>query len=686
MVRVVLVQPPHRDTFGYSMPPLGLLHLAASARRRGHEPVFLDCALLVRRGDIPSDDALIERCAERVVLARPQVVGLTSMVSSLPAALHLAAAVRARLPQVPLILGGQGPEQVEEAVIARYPAVDAVAVGEADHSFCEWLDALARGDDGRDVPGLVLRVDGAPFRTAPRPLLPDLDVVDSPAWDLAESPRAYASAAGSDEALFPIDLGRGCSFACSFCTTPVFWGRRARQLTPRRAVDEFDRLAALDGMGCVYVTHDLFTADRANVLAICAEKVRRGNTLPWECRTRIDLVDAELLAALREAGCRRILYGIESDSPRVLALVNKGGRAVAAGSPSTTDARVAATPTPDRTPGTALDHRALLAMASQQGMASIVGVMAGVPGEQAQDLEANIRFMAEVATLDGVSLSLHWFNVLPGNGQAAALGDALQLLPGLHADLVRGHDQPAGRLLPEQARLIARDPEVFACFRVFAQPHADPESLYLLTRNAHLLLEVLPRSARALAHARGATLLDTLLDFLRGVGAGPVPRLAGLLAAERAEHGEPFAEPRVLERTAAVRLFAAWAKTAAADQGDPRVAALVDYERALFETDGAWLLRFDVDPLPLVRAMDDNAWPPANGAGAPHGDAATQPRAVLFTRRGEIVRAHALSPFLADVHEQPDDDALLARHPDADLETLTHARAMLASLVTPPRD
>lgn len=646
MVRVVLVQPPHRDTFGYSMPPLGPLHLAATARRRGHEPVFLDLALLARRGELPSDATLMARCAERVLALGPEAVGITSMVSSLPAALHLAALLRPLLPGVPLILGGQGPEQVEEAVLARHPALDAVAVGEAEHSFSEWLDALATGSDPAAVPGLVVRTASGPLRTAPRAPLARLDDVDSPAWDLAESPAAYAAAAGGGEALFPIDLGRGCTYACSFCTTPVFWGRQARQLSPARAADEFDRLAALPGLGCVYVTHDLFTVDRANVLAICAEKIRRGNRLPWECRTRLDLVDEELLLALREAGCRRILYGVESDSAAVLTRVNKGGRSAS------------------------LNVRAALSTAARAGMASIVGVMAGVPGESADDVEANLRLMAEVAVIDGVSLSLHWFNVLPGNGQAAAVADALQFLPGLHADLVRGHDLPAGFVPPVQAQLIAEDSEIFASFRVFAQPHADPRALFLLTRNAHLLLEVLPRSFRALAHLRGASLLDTLLSLLHGVASEhPEPPFAALLAHERAEHGEPFAEALVLERQAGVRLAAGWM----ASFGDVQLGTLLDYERSLFETEDQQLRRFAADPLPLVRAMDAGTWPPSSDR------AGCTARAVLFVRCGERVAAHALSDLLADVHDC-DDAQLALRRPELSNEQRAQARQLLDGL------
>jgi len=683
MVRVLLVQPPHRDTFGYSMPPLGALHLAATARRRGHNPSFLDLALLLRRGDLPNDDGLIDACAHAIVAAEPQVLGLGAMISSLPATLHLADEVRRLQPELPILLGGQGPETVEEELIARHPAIDVVAVGEADETLSDVLDLLADararttltagtgpGDSLLAVPGLVLRRENAPHRTAPRPVLADLNAVDPPAYDLAESPRAYAEAAGGGEALFPIDLGRGCSYSCSFCSTPIFWGRSVRYLSPARAVDAFDSLAALDGIGCAYVTHDLFTADRQHILDICAEKQRRGNDLPWECRTRIDLVDRKLLDAMLAAGCRRILYGVESDSAAVLDSVDKGGKLA----------------------GPGFDVRAVLREASDAGMASIVGVMVGVPGENRDDVEANLQLMADAAVIDGCSLSMHWFNVTPGNGQGDKLPGELMLISGLHADLVRGHDIPVGHVNSKQAQMIAADPELFAAFRVFAPEWATPREVYLLTRNAHLLLEVLPRSLRAFAHARSSNLLDTLLLLLQAIADGDhcsppkdqaaaapaATAKAGLdaargavhLATERNEHGDPWEELLVLQRGAAVRLVSALI----AEQGDERVCALLGYERALFETDDATLCRFSMDPLPLMRAMDAGRWPPlASGPGT---------RAVLFSRHGDLVRAHSLSDFLADAHELPDDAELLARWPAAEDDDVTRAREMLASLST----
>ena len=650
-MRILLTQPPHRDTFGYSMPPVGLLHAAAWARARGHSVDWLDLPLLLRRGELPARtpreaDALAGVCAERLLAREPQAIGLGAMLSSVPAALHLAAELRRRAPHISVILGGQGAECVEEAILARHAAVDAVAVGEADHTLADWLDALD-GEDARSraarrpggdapagaegVAGLVLRCGGRPLRTAPRALLRgadgSLDAVPPPAWDLCEPPAAYAAAAGEREAMFPIDLGRGCTYACTFCTTPIFWGRTARHLSPVRAVDELQRLAALGDVGCAYVTHDLYTFDRASVLAMCAEKRRRGVSLAWECRTRLDLVDEELLAAMAAAGCRRILFGVESDSPAVLQRVNKGGRAEA------------------------LDVRAALRMVERAGIAAILGTMAGVPGETAADVEANLQLMAQAAGGRGVSLSLHWFNVTPGNGRAGEAGGEstpLALVPGLFADLVRGHDVPAGHVPAAERELIERDALVFAGFRVFAPAHATPRELFLLTRHAHVVLEALPRTFRALATETGRPLAELLL--------------AGVEDGLRSASPEDRDEPLVLSRLAAVRAAGAFARRA----GSPLVASLAQYEETLHGVVEPRLDRFAHDPRALVAAADADAWPPHEPG---------EPTETLFVRRGDAVRTYAVAPFVADVAAGLEDEALAARWPALERSELAARRA-----------
>ncbi len=151
----------------------------------------------------------------------------------------------------------------------------------------------------------------------------------------------------------------------------------------------------------------------------------------------------------------------------------------------------------------------------------------------------------------------------------------------------------------------------------------------------------------------------------------------------------------MLHRGAAVRLASALIGQLAVETGDERLHCLLTYERALFETTETSLRRFARDPLPLVRDMDGGSWSDSSGSDSSGSDKAGSDdsatghgqteRAVLFSRRGEVVRAHALSEFLADAHELSDDQELRSRWPGATDSDVASARQLLAALTTTDR-
>jgi radical SAM superfamily enzyme YgiQ (UPF0313 family) len=58
-------------------------------------------------------------------------------------------------------------------------------------------------------------------------------------------------------------------------------------------------------------------------MALCAEIERRSLAFGWECLARVDSMDREIAGAMRQAGCRRVFFGIESANESMLALMNK---------------------------------------------------------------------------------------------------------------------------------------------------------------------------------------------------------------------------------------------------------------------------------------------------------------------------------------------------------------------------
>jgi len=69
---------------------------------------------------------------------------------------------------------------------------------------------------------------------------------------------------------------------------------------------------------------DTFTLNRQRTVKLCEEMIARRLEVSWTCLTRVDAVDAELLALMKRAGCRRMYIAAESGSQRILDYYKKG--------------------------------------------------------------------------------------------------------------------------------------------------------------------------------------------------------------------------------------------------------------------------------------------------------------------------------------------------------------------------
>jgi len=56
----------------------------------------------------------------------------------------------------------------------------------------------------------------------------------------------------------------------------------------------------------------------------CYEKIEKGITVPWGANVHAALMDEKLIKLMKEANCREIWVGVESGSPRILKIIQKG--------------------------------------------------------------------------------------------------------------------------------------------------------------------------------------------------------------------------------------------------------------------------------------------------------------------------------------------------------------------------
>jgi radical SAM superfamily enzyme YgiQ (UPF0313 family) len=295
-------------------PHLGLLALAAVAEADGHAVQIYDPKRLVRAGTLPYDATLYARAARDILAMDPRAVGFTTLGCSFLFALNVAAELKRHEPELPILLGGPHATMLDRPILERFPQFDVVVRHEADEIFPAVLGNLERRRFDW-LPGLTWRGAGGAVRaTEGKPKVEDLDSLPIASYD-----HYPVAELGLD--LLRIEAGRGCPFACTFCSTAGFFQRSFRLKSAGRLVDELDRLHARYGARHFKLDHDMFTVSRKKILAFCEAVEGRGYR--WRASARVDCVDPELLAAMARAGCAGLYFGIETGSARMQKICKK---------------------------------------------------------------------------------------------------------------------------------------------------------------------------------------------------------------------------------------------------------------------------------------------------------------------------------------------------------------------------
>lgn len=425
------------------VPPLGVLTLAAVLRTRGIEPVVVDLNRLYgeyRRQDRALREArdFCDFAVERVAPGF-DIVGLSTICSSYPLTLRLAQKLRAAQPGAAILLGGPQASAVDEATLRAFPFVDAIVRGEADETILRLLDAGVRSEGRALVPGITCRDGrGRVIRNAEAPLITELDSIPFPAFDLAP---------GFEESGYvSLEIGRGCPFSCTFCSTNDFFRRRFRLKSPATMIGQMRRVRSEYGVDSFELVHDMFTVDRKRVAEFCEALLASGEGFRWTCSARTDCVDPALIELMKRAGCKGLFFGIETGSPRLQAVVDKG-----------LDLEQAA---------------AHVACSAASGMHTTVSLITGFPEETEEDLAQTVDFLLDAARYERTEPQLHILAPLSGTPIERRFRGQLRLHEAYSDISHQGWLQDAADL-----EMIAAHPDIFANFYEVPAPALDRNRL-----------------------------------------------------------------------------------------------------------------------------------------------------------------------------------------------------------------
>jgi hopanoid C-3 methylase HpnR len=315
-MRVTLVQPPQGAQFGFTkvllVEPLGLECVAAALKLHEHEVYLLDLRL-DRRAVLWS----------HLRSFRPRAVGIScGFTTDVFSSLETARDVKEALPDTTVFVGGHHASLIPGDFLFPGSPVDAVVIGEGEWTGLELVDALARGDDPGNVPG-VMTLWNREDRFELRYVRGNLDDLPLPDRHLTRRYRRWYHHGFSTPSAC-VETSRGCPFDCNFCSIWVFYQRRARRRAPERIVEDLAQVRAL-GEEYVFLTDDIAFLQYDAYEALGQQIRDAGLRLHYSCETRADLVVKyqELFALWKEIGLNTIFLGIEKIDAAGLEAVRK---------------------------------------------------------------------------------------------------------------------------------------------------------------------------------------------------------------------------------------------------------------------------------------------------------------------------------------------------------------------------
>lgn len=296
--------------------PLGILYLCSHLRRAGFDVDVFDTTFSSR-------DALFHHLRTET----PSVLGIYANLMTRSNAIEIIAVAREAGWRV--IVGG--PEPGAYALEYLQAGAEFVVFGEGEATLEELLMAVRVRAEASDA-NWRARIDGIAYldeagrlhQNQPREQIVDLDAQPWPARTSIDLHR-YVDTWRTHHQQGSVNFitARGCPYKCRWCSHQVY-GQTHRRRSPAKVIDELEWLLTEYNPDMAWISDDVFTINHEWIRKYAAEMRRRGLRIPFECISRADRLNEEMLDLLAELGCFRVWIGSESGSQRLLDAMDRG--------------------------------------------------------------------------------------------------------------------------------------------------------------------------------------------------------------------------------------------------------------------------------------------------------------------------------------------------------------------------
>jgi radical SAM superfamily enzyme YgiQ (UPF0313 family) len=339
--------------------PLGVLYISAYLEKHGLDNEIFD-----------STFSSFETLKTYIEKNRPQYIGI---YVNLMTKLHVLKTIHfikshQQLNKTQIILGG--PEVRNHAQKFLDHGADFLVMGEGEQSCKELIEALDTEQKERlySIKGICFKDgDGNIHFTAEREKIKNIDELPFPNRKKINL-HAYLDVwkKHHNKSAVSVSTMRGCPYTCKWCSRAVY-GLSYRRRSAKHVVEELKEIQSNYNPDTLWFVDDVFTISHKWVKEFTDELALQNISVNYECITRADRLNEEVIQLLKQSGCFRVWIGAESGSQKIIDAM---------------DRRVDVNKV-----------REMIQLAKKHGIEAGTFIMLGYPGETEHDIEETIHHL-----------------------------------------------------------------------------------------------------------------------------------------------------------------------------------------------------------------------------------------------------------------------------------------------------
>ncbi len=288
-------------------PPLGILYISSYLEEREIEHEVFDTTF-------SSETEWWTYVEEK----KPDVIAFYVNLMTKVKIIHLIRKIRSseELTSTKIVLGGPDITYNEENYLEA--GADFLVIGEGEETFTELVQCLKSNDSLEDVNGLTYRQQGEIKRNKPRIRVKEVDFLPLPnrsRFPIEKYLATWKKAHG--KSALNVSTQRGCPYTCKWCSTAVY-GQSYRRRSPEKVVEELKTLMETYQPDTFWFVDDVFTVSHKWMRGFAEAMKAADLKVQYECITRAERMNEEIIQILKETGCFRVWIGAESGSQKII--------------------------------------------------------------------------------------------------------------------------------------------------------------------------------------------------------------------------------------------------------------------------------------------------------------------------------------------------------------------------------